>query len=109
LRKDKAIAFLKWLTAKEQQVFLAEKTKNLPANRTALSSIPQVLADFAAAMDDTTHPSVWPLNEDPQVVEVFDKGLQSIIIGEKTPAQVAAEVQKAKAARMQKQQKRSQM
>ena len=94
--KDKAIAFLQWLTAKEQQVFLSEQTNNIPANREALSSIPSVLSDFARTVDNTTHPSVWPLNEDPQVVEVFDKGIQAIIIGEKTPQQVAEDVEKAK-------------
>jgi hypothetical protein len=40
------------------------------------------------------------LNEDPIVVEAFDKGIQSIIIGEKTPAQVAVEVQKIKLRQM---------
>jgi len=47
-------------------------------------------------MDQTTHPTAWELNEDVLVLEVFDRGLQSLIIGEKTPQQVAAEVQKIK-------------
>ena len=89
--KDKAVAFLKWLTAKEQQAFLAEETKNLPANREALASISPVLSEFASAMDYTTHPTVWSYNESPLVIEALDKGIQSIIIGEKTPPQVAKE------------------
>ncbi len=100
--RDKAVAFLKWLTDKEQQVYLSEKTNNLPANREALSSIPKVLSDFAKVMDLTTHPLVWPLNEDPLVIETFDKGIQAIIIGEKTPEGVAREVQKVKEHQMQK-------
>lgn len=100
--KEKAIAFLKWLTAKEQQVFLAENTQNLPVNKLAVANIPPILADFAANMDATTHPTIWPLNEDGLVIEAFDKGLQSIIIGEKTPEQVAQEVQKVKTRRMEK-------
>jgi len=96
LNKNKAIAFLKWITDKDQQIFLSESTKNLPANRYALGSIPRELSEFAKAMDHTTHPTGWPLNEDAVVVEIFDKGLQSIMIGEKTPLQVAEEVQKVK-------------
>jgi len=41
LRKDSAIQFLKWLTAKEQQEYLARETKNLPANQQALTAIPK--------------------------------------------------------------------
>ncbi|NTV30328.1 MAG: extracellular solute-binding protein [Candidatus Omnitrophica bacterium] len=100
--KDKAIAFLKWLTATEQQIFLAEQTNNLPSNKEALASIPPVLADFARTIENTTHPSIWPLNEDPLVIEAFDKGIQAIIIGEKTPQQVAEEVQQVKEHAMQK-------
>jgi len=104
--KEKAVAFLKWLTAKEQQAYLAEKTKNLPANRESLSLIPPILADFASVMDETTHPAVWPYNEDALVMEAFDRGVQSIIIGEKTPERVAAEVQKVKARLLEKSKKK---
>ena len=95
-RKEKAIAFLKWLSAKEQQALLATQTRNLPANREALSSIPDVLSDFSRVMDRTTHPTIWEYNELPLVAERFVKGIQSIIIGEKTPEQVAQEVQSVK-------------
>lgn len=105
VNKDKAIAFLKWLTAKDQQVYLAEQTKNLPANQLALASIPPILSAFANSMESTTHPTIWSLNEDSLVIEAFDKGLQSIMIGEKTPEQVANDVQKVKAAQLQKQKK----
>ncbi|MBF0486194.1 MAG: extracellular solute-binding protein [Candidatus Omnitrophica bacterium] len=100
--RAKAVAFLKWLTAEEQQVFIAEKTNNLPANRAAMIATPKVLPDFSKAMDQTTHPSVWPVNEDALVTEAFDKGIQSIIIGEKTPEAVAGEVQKIKDREMKK-------
>ena len=94
--KDKAIAFLKWLTAKDQQVILAQDTNNLPSNKEALSGISPILGDFAKGMDQSTHPNIWPLNEDPSVSEAFDRGIQAIIIGEKTPRQVAQDVQTAK-------------
>ncbi len=94
--KDKAIAFLKWLTAKEQQVVLARETNNLPSNKQALSLISPILGEFAEGMDQSTHPNIWPLNEAPEVSEAFDKGIQDIMIGEKTPQQVAQDVQKVK-------------
>ncbi len=100
--KDKAIAFLRWLSAEKQQAYLAQETRNLPANRKALASIPEVLSDFAKVMDNTTHPTIWKYNELPKVTEAFDKGLQSIVIGEKTPKQVAEEVQKVKQREMEK-------
>jgi len=45
--KDKAIAFLKWLTAKEQQVVLAQATNNLPSNKEALPAVSPLLGEFA--------------------------------------------------------------
>jgi raffinose/stachyose/melibiose transport system substrate-binding protein len=100
--KDKAIAFLKWLTAKEQQVTLSRETYNLPSNKDAISVISPLLGEFAKGMDQSTHPNIWPLNEDPSVSEAFDKGIQDIIIGEKTPQQVAQDVQQVKDLQMAK-------
>jgi len=98
--KDKAIAFLKWLTAKQQQVLLAHQTNNLPSNKEALkeagSVVSPVLGKFSVGMDQATHPTIWPINEDPLVIEAFDKGIQAIIIGDKTPLQVARDVQTVK-------------
>lgn len=103
--KDKAIAFLKWLTAPEQQAFLAKETRNLPSNPQALAGVPEILSQFAQAMDSTTHPTIWAYNEAPLVLEKFDKGIQSIIIGEKTPQQVAQEVQEVKKRELEKSRK----
>jgi len=47
-------------------------------------------------MDSTTHPSTWGISESSAVIEAFDKGIQSIIIGEKTPEQIAEYVQQIK-------------
>ncbi len=101
--KDKAAAFLKWLTAKEQQAVLAKETNNLPSNREAMALIPPVLEAFAKGMENSTHPTIWPINEDPLVIEAFDKSIQAIIINEKTPEQAAAEVQVVKVKQMAKQ------
>ncbi len=100
--KDQAIKFLKWLSMKDQQASLAIETKNLPANKEALASIPDVLSAFAKGMDSTTHPTIWKYNEDSLVIEAFDKGLQAIIIGEKTPEEVAAKVQEIKVRQMER-------
>ena len=100
--RKEAIEFLKWLTDKEQQVFLCKKTNNLPSNRQSLTEIPPVLREFSDDMDNTTHPNLWPVSEYPLVTETLDKGIQSIIIGEKTPLEVAREVQRVKEREMKK-------
>jgi len=71
------------------------------------SDIPEILSEFAKGMDNTTHPTIWQLNENSSVIEKFDKGIQSIIIGEKTPKQVAAEVQAIKERELKKADKNS--
>ncbi len=96
VRKAEAVKFLKWLTDKDQQAYLAEATNNLPANKNSISKISPILAQFAKDMDASTHPHVWGVSEFSAVIEAFDKGIQSIIIGEKTPEQIASEVQKIK-------------
>ncbi|RJP27896.1 MAG: extracellular solute-binding protein [Candidatus Omnitrophota bacterium] len=103
--KEEAVKFLKWITERQQQVFLAEETKNLPANKSSLSKISEVLKQFADDMDATTHPNTWGVSEFPAVIEAFDKGIQSIIIGEKTPEQAASDVQKIKEREMAKRKK----
>ena len=95
-RQAAAIEFLEWLTAAPQQVNLSTETFNLPANRTSVGNLSPVLAAFAARMDDTTHPSQWSASELPVVLEAFGKGIQSILIGEKTPDQVAGEIDRLK-------------
>jgi len=94
--KDEAVRFLQWLTERDQEAYLAQATNNLPANKNSLGEIPEILGQFAKGMDYATHPTVWGVSEFSPVIEAFDKGIQSIIIGEKTPEQVAAEVQKIK-------------
>ena len=94
--KEEAVKFLKWLTGADQQAYLSGMTNNLPANKNSIVKAPEVLAQFARGMEQATHPSVWGVSEFSPVIEAFDKGIQSIIIGEKTPEAVAAEVQRIK-------------
>lgn len=103
--KNDAILFLKWITEREHQIFLAEQTYNLPSNKDSLIAINPILAEFANDMDKITHPNTLPVQEYPRVIEAFDKGVQSILIGEKTPEQVAQEVQSVKLREMSKKEK----
>lgn len=97
IRREAAVRFLRWLTAPEQQAYLAEETHNLPSNKASLKQISPILSEFADDVEVTTHPNVYPVNEVPSVTEALDKGIQSILIGEKTPEAVAQEVQRVKA------------
>ncbi|HQP91245.1 MAG TPA: extracellular solute-binding protein, partial [Candidatus Omnitrophota bacterium] len=95
--KEEAVKFLEWLTDLDQQVYLSESTSNLPANKDVLGRISPKLDQFADHNAElTTHPNIWGVSEFPLVTETLGRGVQSIIIGEKTPEQVAAEVQKVK-------------
>ncbi len=94
--KEEAVKFLKWLSDAAQQAYLSEATNNLPANKNSIAKIPQVLAQFAKGMEAATHPNIWGVSEFSAVIEALDKGMQAIILGEKTPQQVASEVQKIK-------------
>jgi len=97
INKDKAIAFLRWITAAEQQKFLAEKTKNLPAIKLNDKDLPPMLKPVMDSLGDLTHPNTWPVNEDSRVIEVLNKDLQQIVMGVKTPQEAAREVQEVKA------------
>jgi len=94
--RTEAVKFLEWLTDRDQQAYLAQATNNLPANKNCLSQIPELLTRFSQGMDNATHPNAWEVSEFSTVIDARDKGIQSIIIGEKTPEQVAVEVQKVK-------------
>ena len=95
--RDQAIAFMRWLTMADQQSYYAKSTNNIPANKACLADIPPVLSKFAVVFDESTHPSKWPIMETAAVIESFNKGIQMIMIGEKTPEDIAREVQEVKA------------
>ncbi len=94
--REEAVTFLRWLTRRDQQAVLAQRTSNLPVNIECLGNISSILAQFADDVELTTHPNLWGVPEFPPVTEAFARGIQSIIIGEKTPEQAAADVQKVK-------------
>jgi ABC-type glycerol-3-phosphate transport system substrate-binding protein len=94
--KKEAIEFLKWLTEKEQQIFLIKATNNLPSIKGLKEGIPTNMSYFLDNQQYFTHPRLWPENENSRVVEAINRGIQNIVIGEKTPEEVAAEVEKTK-------------
>jgi len=102
---DEAVKFLRWFTASKQQAYLSGVTNNLPANKQSVFSIPEISAAFARGMDYATHPNAWDATEFSMVIETWDKGIQSIILGEKTPEAVAAETQSVKEREMARKQK----
>jgi ABC-type glycerol-3-phosphate transport system substrate-binding protein len=94
---DKAVDFLQWLTEAEQQSIYAKETNSIPSNIACLDDIPPVQAQFAKGFENVTHPSSWPIMESPGIIEAFDKGIQLILIGAKTPQGLAEELEKLKA------------
>ncbi len=99
-RKQKAIAFLRWLSDKDQQTVYANEGLDLPANKECVKGLIPVLQPFSKAMDHLI-PDIQ-LSEKYEVQEVLWKGVQSVFIGERTPAQVLEDVQKAKEKSLQK-------
>jgi len=94
--KDKALAFLRWLTSPAQQRYLTGATDNLPAVKGCDDVIPERLKPVLGMMGQLIHPSRWPVNEDPGVTDLLNKCLQQIVIGLKTPEAAAKEVQEFK-------------
>jgi ABC-type glycerol-3-phosphate transport system substrate-binding protein len=93
--QQQAIAFLKWLTEAPQQALYANTSANLPANPVVASqqSLTPNLKAFSSKMDALIPalPDAMPAAVD----TTMDKGIQNILSGSKTPAQVAALMQKA--------------
>lgn len=95
-QKDEAVKFLRWLTAKTQQEFLVKETSNIASIKGCEESLPQVLKPLTAELNNLTHPNIWQYNEDSRVIEVLNQGLQQIVLGAKTPNEVAQSVQEVK-------------
>mgnify|MGYP001049099085 CR=1 FL=1 len=93
-KKDKAIAFLKWLSQRPQQSFLAKETLNIPSNKESAQDLPEVLKVFSESIANTFEN--LPKLEAWQVTNYININLQSVMIGEKTPKIAADEVQAEK-------------
>jgi ABC-type glycerol-3-phosphate transport system substrate-binding protein len=93
--KKEAVEFLKWLTDDKQQIVLTKETHNIPSNKNVINSIEdENLKNFASNIDKI-FPSL-PVLEHWKVVSLKCRGLQSIILGQKTARQLAEELQKLK-------------
>jgi len=95
-KKKEAVEFLKWLSSEEQQQFLAKKTNNLPAVKNLDEELPPILKGLLGTFRNLTHPDIWPKNEDSRVIEILNRGLQQIVMGLKTPEEVAEAIQNKK-------------
>ncbi|MBN1385018.1 MAG: extracellular solute-binding protein [Elusimicrobia bacterium] len=91
---EEAIKFLKWFTHKDQQIRYSKEGNELSANKNTLEGLPPVLAKNAEGLNNLT-PKIH-IAEKYEVEEVLFKGIQSILIKEKTPEEVLKEVQKKK-------------
>ena len=93
--KEEAAKFLKWLTDAPQQATYANGSANLPANPTVANAqaLTPNLKAFSSKMDSLI--PTLPDNMPPGVNTTMQKGIQQILAGSKTPAQVAASMQKA--------------
>lgn len=101
--KAEAVKFLKWLSGEKQQLYLSRATRNLPANKNcAAVAASGPIAQFCRGMDNVVHPRLLPVEEYPLVTEAIDKGIQSIIIGEATPEEVARIAQETKVRELKK-------
>ena len=93
--KVEAAKFLQWLTDAPQQAIYANGSANLPANPTVADaqSLTPNLKAFSSKMDSLIPalPNTMPAAVD----TTMQKGIQQILAGSKTPAQVAASMQKA--------------
>jgi ABC-type glycerol-3-phosphate transport system substrate-binding protein len=91
---EAAVAFLRWFTAKEQQVRLAKEAHEIPANFNSMEDLDPLLKGFAAGMRNLT-PDLK--NEEKfEVREALSKGMQSILIGEAKPEEILIQAQEAK-------------
>ncbi len=75
---------------------MIKETNNLPSIQGLKGSIESNMRYFLDNQKYFTHPRLWPRNENSRVVEAINRGIQNIIIGEKTPEEVAEEVEKTK-------------
>jgi len=95
VHKQEAAKFLKWLTDAPQQAIYSNSSANLPANPTVADAqaLTPNLKAFSSKMDSLipSLPSTMPAAVD----TTMQKGIQQILAGTKSPAQVAASMQKA--------------
>lgn len=91
---DESLKYVKWLTEKEQEITFMEMVPLVPTNPAALdpAKISPQLSMFAGLIDKVykvTVPMKGP------IVEAFIKGVQSMLLKEKTVDQVLSDLETA--------------
>jgi len=91
---DESLKYIKWLTEKDQEITFMEMVPLVPTNPAALdpSKVSPQLKTFAGLIDKVykaKNPMKGP------IVESFMKGVQSMLLKEKTVEQVLADLAKA--------------
>ena len=89
------IEFLKWLTDVPQQAKYAKESFNLPANKNTIDprTLGPQIAEFVKGMDKV-YSYLAPF-KNPRTEEILAKGMQLIILGQKTCAEVVKEMDEA--------------
>ncbi|MCC7368655.1 MAG: extracellular solute-binding protein [Chloroflexi bacterium] len=91
---DESLKYIKWLTEKEQEITFMEMVPLVPTNPAALDpqKVSPQLSTFAGLIDKVykaKNPMKGP------IVEAFMKGVQSMLLKEKTVEQVMDDLEKA--------------
>lgn len=92
-KKEAAFKFLKFFYSDEMFEQLVKANIIVPANLELDDSIPQIFKDANGFAQGGIAP-VYDATLTPELTDVINNGLQSITIGEKTPKQLAEDMQK---------------
>ncbi|MBN1596605.1 extracellular solute-binding protein [candidate division FCPU426 bacterium] len=94
---EEAVRFLQWFLAEEQQSWLAAEGNQIPANIRAARKVKPGLKPFADGLGDLA--PVLGIEELREIQEEISKGVQTLLLGEETPAEVLKRIQVEKARR----------
>lgn len=90
--KSEAVKFLEWITAAEQQAKYAKESFNLPASSAVTKKV-KLEGGIGEFADDSGRiiPNVGLKGRPGDVDTIIIRGIQSIVLGQKTPDQVVKE------------------
>jgi ABC-type glycerol-3-phosphate transport system substrate-binding protein len=91
---DEALKFVKWLTEKEQEQVMMQMVPLVPTNPEAIDPA-KILPQLKTFADQLSRIQMVPTQRTAQVNEAFVKGVQSLLLKEKTVEQVLDDVDKA--------------
>jgi raffinose/stachyose/melibiose transport system substrate-binding protein len=94
-RVEESLGFVKWLTEKEQAEVLLEMVPLIPTNPAALVDTTKIPPQFSGFVDAVAHAQKVPTVRTQPVDEAITKGVQSLLLKEKSVSQVLEDVDKA--------------